>query len=79
MACRASAYATSSRQSCAACVWACSMARLACSKKGPAWISRDLHSGEAGVGAGDGDGSLGHLRGGATRRCWAMASKIHVR
>ena len=54
------------------------MARLACSKKGPAWISRGSHSGEARVGAGGGDGSLGRLRGDATWRCRAMASKIHV-
>ena len=79
MACRASACATSSRQSRAACIWACNMARLACSKKGPAWISRDSHGGEAGVGAGGGDDSLGGLRGGATWRCRAMATKIHVR
>ena len=51
--------APSSRQSRAACVWACSMARLACSKKGPAWILRDSHGGEAGVGAGGSGGSLG--------------------
>ena len=79
MACRARACATSSRQTRVACVWACSMARLACSKKGPAWISPDSQGGEAGVVAGGGDGSRGRLRGSATWRCRAMAPKIHVR
>ena len=79
MVCRASACATSSRQNGAVCIWVCSTARLARSKKGPAWISRDSHSGEAGVGAGGGDSSLGRLRGGATWRCRSMASRIHVR
>ena len=79
MACQASACATSSRQSRAACVWACSMTRLACSKKGTAWMSRDSRGGEARVCAGGGDGSLGGLHGGATWRCRAMASKTHLR
>ena len=47
MACRMSAYATSSRQSRYACVWAGSMARLALCKNGPAWISRDSYGVEA--------------------------------
>ena len=79
MAYPASACATSSRQSRAARVWACSMTRLAYSKKGPAWISGDLRGGEAGVSAGGGNGSLGLLRGGATWQCRAMASKTQVR
>ena len=76
---RASACATSSRQSRAACVWACSIASLGCSKKGLAWISRGSHGGEAGVGAGGGNGSLCRLRGGATWRCRAMGCRTHVR
>ena len=66
VACRASACATSSRHNRAACPSVCSMACLTCSKKGPASISRDSPGDKAGVGAGGGEGSQGHWRGGAT-------------
>ena len=79
MACRTSACASSSRQSRAACIWACSMTRLACPRKGLARTSRDSRIGEAGACAGGGDGSLGRLCGGATWWCRAIASKTHVR